>query len=349
MEPIEGGNLPMRMRLFLSCLVISGCQAQAPVDTTEAASIPRMGAGCEEWGCGSNAATIGVHQFHELRLDRAPNPQGLVVLGFYDKTHKEIGYDVDRDHLLGLTDNGPLAKSALEGSYFLIEDGNQIWVLEIKKYDTTGYWVETFNPTQVPLYYFQYHLQSDPDPDKKADLCPNATGEPEWKGFVGVAVIFRGDHYDGYKKTVEEIGFQDPRFNIGCMGTAVAKMQLLRHTLASSDDLHKTTPDQRQALLKMITADYCGGGTTYTFNGHPLHHDWAQNWHPIYSPQPEDAMEALWTSSGATCLDLARAIDVDPTIQDEILHECKIPRCNVVPVDWRKNDYLISTVPPPPM
>src|SRR6185436_5096972 len=80
------------------------------------------------------------------------------------------------------------------------------------------------------------------------------------------AVLVIGELYDPRSAEVE---LRIPRpgrwLNVACAGGALSKMRLmgLDPTRPSS------SPDERQATLKMITAKYCGT-TSYTENGVPL-------------------------------------------------------------------------------
>lgn len=89
------------------------------------------------------------------------------------------------------------------------------------------------------------------------------------------------------------------------------KLHLLRHTAASQDEQHTTTLGQRQAVLRMLTGDYCGIGYPFTVNGHPLRYTFAQPWEPRYPALFGDqvkvvAIDALWDPSGARCIGTPR-------------------------------------------
>ena len=110
--------------------------------------------------------------------------------------------------------------------------------------------------------------------------------------------LFRGESYDPGKKTVTRTNQSDGWFNIACAGAAPAKMHLLRHTTAGSDAKHKPTTAQRTAMLKMLTADYCGDGKAWTADGTPLDYTDARAWYATPAFQPgavhPDAVEAVW-------------------------------------------------------
>ncbi len=60
---------------------------------------------------------------------------------------------------------------------------------------------------------------------------------------------------------------------------------------------HPASLAQRQATLRMITADYRGDGHSYTQNGTPLH--WENAAGTVASPGELGVMEAVWSAGGA--------------------------------------------------
>jgi hypothetical protein len=67
-----------------------------------------------------------------------------------------------------------------------------------------------------------------------------------------------------------------------------------------------------QAALKMYSADYCGGGTPFTFPGEPLQWRDQNTSAPgmfYLSPHPTDTLEARWDENGALCIGDARLLN----------------------------------------
>jgi hypothetical protein len=287
--------------------------------------------------------------FHELSSDGTPNLQGLVFNSFDDKIGP-LTLNVDHDHLQGLRMMEGHVVEILEGDALI---GAQIsiyqalspptpapeWVLRISGYDYTVSWIEG-DSKLVPVYFFEYYSRAD-GPNKTSQLC-EPSDEPLSGNYKGMAVIYRGERYDAAKKTVTDLGSATPWFNIGCEKTAVAKMHLLRHTLAASEGIYAPTWDQRQAVLKMLTADFCGGGKSFTVNGHPLHYEWTQKWQPHIMPSSADSPEAIWTSGGAVCLSNAR----DPDLWPGVPPTCRLRPCDTPPTNWPSSGYILSTNPP---
>src|SRR5207302_89273 len=143
------------------------------------------------------------------------------------------------------------------------------------------------------------------------NVCQNPPSQTDFTGapnpdLLGMdafhAVVFEGDRIDAWQKTVATT-IEASWFNIGCAGSTLAKMQLTGHTHVGLQDGLATTMDQRQTMLKMLAADYCGNGTPYTVAGQPLH--WADEYNWMHA-MASDALEARWTSAGADCLNTPR-------------------------------------------
>jgi hypothetical protein len=121
----------------------------------------------------------------------------------------------------------------------------------------------------------------------------------------------------------------------------------MRHTRAGSYNevgviTYDTTVKQRQTLLKMLTADYCGTGHSFTHDGVSLIYNANQSWWHDDTRTPA-AQEALWDASGALCVD-----DPRDTTLDEIQATCGY-RPSPCPsfTDWRSHAYVMSEIPSP--
>src|SRR5262249_20924540 len=130
-------------------------------------------------------------------------------------------------------------------------------------------------------------------------------------------------------------GAGDTWFNVACAGGAPAKMHLLRHTFAgNADAAHATSEDQRQAVMRMLVADYCGNGVAHTQDGVPLLFSYDQDWQPIYRQKVAAGIqiEAIWSPTGAVCLNTPR----NGLNRTTIVNECKNgggPTLDVCPPD----------------
>ena len=268
---------------------------------------------CPEWGCGTNAASLYGNVFHELDASgKMRNGVHVELRGFRDGHDADLQLEVDGDRLLGRTTTGgvlegpELVGATLQLIQFDDDDGGNLvarYVLRIVSVAETDFWIDPGE--RFPVYQLMYRAEED-----QGHWLPLCRATDEVSGLREVALIFRGDRYDATTKTVTEMGPDDTWFNVACVGSATAKMHLLRHTAASSDETHKTSIDQRQAMLKMLTADYCGTGEAFTKDGYPLLVAFDQDWQLVgrrATPNAEPvAIEAIWTANGAVCLNSPR-------------------------------------------
>ena len=232
----------------------------------------------------------------------------------------------------------PAARPSPEGTGLVTPAAASMYDLDIADFGYTGFWTGSPTPV-VPVYTFTYKphdviLNSKP-------LCQPTT-EAGSVSFSGTALIFRGDRYDATHKTVSETGAGDTWFNIACAGTAVAKMHLLRHTFAGTDPgAPAATVGQRQAVLKMLTGDYCGTGAAFTETGHRLLYSYYQPgwdrtqpvpfqpWNALEAPPtppPARSLDAIWGPDGAVCVDEARLESTSPNQRVNIDFECELNR-----------------------
>jgi ADYC domain len=172
----------------------------------------------------------------------------------------------------------------------------------------TNYWATP--PEVVRTYTLTYTSEAQPEPQP---LCTTSVNE---------ALLFAGDRYDAERKTVTATGGATAGwFNIACAGTALAKLHLTRHTEASQTV--PTTAAERQAMLKMFTADVCGDGTSFTVQGQPLL--WADAKGLTAFASAPASLEAVWSDRGALCLDTPRR----PELEAAIAAHCpRPPRCS---------------------
>lgn len=146
------------------------------------------------------------------------------------------------------------------------------------------------------------------------ELCkPGLTDDTT---LSGTAVMFRGDSYDD--NTFAVSNSTDDSFNIACYGTVISKMHFLRHTSAAMGTAAFPVT-QRQAMLRMLTGDYCGNGHSFTSEGHPIRIGFG---HAAFQPRSEfqpdvglgsaRSLDAMWRTDGtrASCIGAPRLSDV---------------------------------------
>jgi ADYC domain len=261
--------------------------------------------------------------FHELSLTGAQNAAGFAVTGIRRGTtpyELEVsGSSVTAHPRSGIGDR--LTGPALVGLVIDLRDpAGKRYALRFAASGTTTFWAGS--STIVPTYELTYTNTTDGAP---RPLCT-----------VGVnqAILFEGDRYDAARKTVIATGAASRGWiNIACAGTALAKLFLIRHTEASQEV--RTTRAERQAMLKMFTADVCGDGTSFTVHGQPLF--WADAKGITRFPNAPRSLEAVWNEKGAVCLEEPRR----PELANEIQARCgPLPRCTPT-----THGHVVSAIP----
>jgi hypothetical protein len=188
--------------------------------------------------------------------------------------------------------------------------------------------------------------------DQTQDVCPAVDSDPEgsaeWDEAAQMpplhALVFEGDRIDTRSRTVDPQ--PDPRwFNVACGPDTLVKLRLTRSTLLTTKANWRLT----QATLKMLSADYCGTGTSFTMRGEPL------VWRSLSGMELRSSptsFEARWDETGARCLDTPRAFDTQlkdlaaafPDIERAIANECsRPPPCtNTDFATFDPGDFVIS-------
>jgi hypothetical protein len=262
----------------------------------------------------ANAGPPGARRsksFHELNLNGVPNAAGFAVTGIRRGTtlyELEVsGSSVTAHPRSGVGDR--LTGPALVGLVIDLRDpAGKRYALRFAASGTTTFWAGS--STIVPTYALTYTTTT-------TDRAPR----PLCTVGVNQAILFEGDRYDAARKTVIATGAASRGWiNIACAGTALAKLFLVRHTGASQEV--RTTRAERQAMLKMFTADVCGNGTSFTVHGQPLF--WADAKGITRFPDAPRSLEAVWNEKGAVCLEEPRR----PELANEIQARCgPLPRC----------------------
>lgn len=306
--------------LALSLATLAGCSELEPDDLDELDTL-RMSYDCPRWRCGYNTSELNGKSLQELHLGGHTSESGVRLVGFLPPAGLLLNWtlDVDGDELIargGLLGDGTLRGHALIGSVMLLTvDGVPVPVT-IVGYEEVDSWASGGEP--VAAYALIYPDLAQPLLTRS--ICKGTLLDP----LQASVVILAGERYDLDTKTV--IPDQPGWITLACAGSAAAKMALLGYGPHGSHDGGPATAAQRQATLKMITADYCGDGHSYTEDGTQL---WWENQAGTVTPDPSatlGASEAIWTDSGALCLDTPRVVD-----RNEVA--CALPTCDTFSLD----------------
>lgn len=328
---------------------LGACAVTEAEDTTVAAA---TGTRCDLWGCGANSASVGDGIiFDELDwTGREPNKSGTVITGAYDQYGTPVQLRVQRHELYAVALDGSREyhDNDLLNTIVKLKHPTASFELRIDGVDQQSLQFWSGVTEAVPSYLIHARITSD-DGFKELICKHDVVGEdPRWASAPHNAIAFQWDRYDAPSKTV----YADPSstwFNLACAGTAVAKMHLQRHTeagayLANGTRAYPTTIAERQALLKMFTADFCGKGKSYTVDGTPL-------WYLDQTGSMSNAFiwdssiatyEAVWTANGAACLDVPRLAPYD---RNSIDCAGMLPACTPM-MGWSTRGYIASGVPP---
>jgi hypothetical protein len=303
--------------------------------------------GCPRWACGSNTPLVNDTPVGELNRNGAAGDGGFRILSFQNALGVPLELDIEHGELVGTDLLGIEYRGAdLIGGRFILENLAELSLhaIIIADFGHVNSWTQPI--AQVPAYHLlSVTLDLNLSPIGSTEQVCGA-GLPAGGGSLlamHYAVIIDGERYDAEAKTVSATGASaDGWFNIACNGSALAKMKLLGNDpeYTNTATTAQTTPAQRQATLKMITADYCGSGVSFTTIGEPLRwYNRSGSATPDPSLPPALSSEAIWTESGALCLDVPRRQDDEPDIAAAIAAECgaPLPSCAGYLNDWQQH------------
>ncbi|HVV86043.1 MAG TPA: ADYC domain-containing protein [Kofleriaceae bacterium] len=336
--------------LLIPALALAACADPATTGGGELAFQGGGGqGGCPEWGCTGNSPVIGPYELHELDLDGSPNTQGVSIGAISLNGVPVRVVFKGGDQIYAVDDNQNVySGTQLDHLTFFLRTPTTRYDLVVtqvtpKATSNTRFWVGKAD--QIETYELQF--ADEAHPNELRPVCknppPSEGGGENWPASFE-SILFQGDRYDGTKKVVIAASYEESRnwFNIACAGSVIAKLHLNRHTTAGSDDDHRTHPEERQALLKMYTGDFCGEGYAFTQAGTPLHWQNAFGWRKLDGT--EVGFESWWDSHGALCLTSHR---LGSAYYDAVAAACGLPACegNPFPKEWLDGAYLETAVP----
>lgn len=355
----------------LVMMVTAGCAASEPPTAATAAEI----GSCDAFMCGTNSPQIAEFGFWDLHLPPSldvaglPNKVGMQVLGFIQGTPatvylpRVIG---GRLRPIDPATSNVLIGNALVDGWFLLRNGQRLFKVKVSEFSLVDSWAKRSDGKHVVLESYKLdwtelvnghwgdfrNVCKNPPSREATDDILTMTGQNIYR-----TLLFEGDRIDADHKWVT--GVDTSWFNLGCAGSALAKMALTGHTEAAHvAHQFDTSRDERQTMLKLLTADYCGGGKSFTVAGQPL------NWRDdrgtmkllaqLMTPPQPLVREARWTPSGAACLDAPR-IDAHWTaageaefgsdVYDQVMALCPRPACSGNTLETEGYHLLSATIP----
>lgn len=309
---------------LISCAILTiGCDSETLPDDEVSARGFQFGGGCSGWDCGYNAAEVNGRSLSELNLDGATTSSGVRYMGLLSPLGLS-GWtlSVDGGELVA-TKNGEERRGAQLVGFKLLVRMPVLGLLPltipvtIAEYQDVDAWTAT--PTTMAAYKLVYADLEDPL--NLINVCHDDLLDPA----LSVVTVLYGERYDEASKSV--IPDQAGWLNFACAGSALAKLKMMNYGPQADFDGAgaSATPAQRQATLKMITADYCGTGQSFTANGTPLIWENASGTvlpSPLWTP---GETEAVWGEDGALCLDTPRL--------GEAALPCTLPSCDTFSVE----------------
>lgn len=339
------------------CLALAACAAN---DATTGGVRQYGPSKCPCYACPCRSdAFIAVYRADILYSDGKANPYGLRIVRAEAPSENPpklraaaggvpVLLDVNGDRLTASELAWPfrtLEGQALQGvSIWVASASDETFRLTIDRVslDDLHFWEG--DPDPVEGYEISYRRVVPKDPNGTVEYLCSGDGtatDPKWGGVPHAAILFDGDYIDDGKAVVRPA--PPAMFNVGCPGSARASLHLSRHTAASDrTGAFPTTVDQRQTMWKMLRADYCGSGRSFTTDNYPVLWQDSTGWpQPPLDLDPKHgqitSIEAIWGPNGAVCVDTPRQVTRDKLT-------CQRPMCHDID-SWPSQGHVISANP----
>lgn len=309
---------------------------------------------CPSWMCGTNSPVIATYAFHELNVRGLANAEGFAITKFR-KGATPYQVAVVGGQLVGTSPGGAtISGQQLIGAQLVVSRGLTNYVIKVEALAAVPYYAKRPGSPVPSLEAYRLLVSStSPGTDTPYGDWRNLCARPLVRADLNLpgdmAVVFEGDRIDPDRKRV--YGYDTSWFNIGCAGHTLAKMYLTGHVAAAANDGYVTTRDERQTILKMFSADYCGTGKPFTVAGVKL--SWADDHQWMSHALGAIDLEARWTPYGAQCLNVPRLV-ANPTVAGDaafpggvgaaIAAECGLPACPN-PDPYQITTHLVSANP----
>lgn len=272
---------------------------------------------CPPYMCGTNSPQIAEFGFWDLNLPPAlgvpgvANNVGLQLVGFVQGGQLYLPR-VTAGRLTATSAGGvTLAGAALINGWFYLRNGSRIFQIRITDVSSVASWAipSSGGTPMLEDYKLDWAEFANGAWGRFRDMCNNPPDREssDLLTMTGLnlyrTLLFEGDRIDALHK--RDTAVDTTWFNLGCAGSALAKMALTGHTEASRvAGTFNTTLAERQTMLKMLAADYCGDGTAFTVAGQPL--NWSDDRGTMKLSAAPLVLESRWNANGAVCLDKPR-------------------------------------------
>jgi hypothetical protein len=346
----------------LAALALAACVAERDDAPSLSAAEQHFEEECPNFACGQNGPSLSGHEFHELSEQHVPNFEGF-TLGLLTKNNLTYELRVSGWEMRAYSASGTLTGAALKNAFFTITGNGRSYRVWVADYSTMPIYAGPLKGTLIPQYTLKWiETTRGAPPMHYVNLCSNpptgAYREETLFQHAETTLVFKGNRYNAKQKLVEPN--DGTWFNFGCAGNALSKLLLTGHSPISGS----TSALQQQTVLKMLVADYCGDGQTFTVGGEPLY--WkTTNGYVNFLKTPE-SLEGRWGPSGPLCIDNYRllsssnplaqqffpdAADGTPGVLAAIAQHCpaKMPQpCNAAPGNYDFAGGLAVSANPAP-
>lgn len=288
---------------------------------------------CEPPLCGFNSPRINDAPFPELHLGGLANDAGVSLVGLRSPTSTEI-YELKieaHQALAAYSGTMRVAHGAgLVGWQLVLDDNGTEVSGTIRAFSrATASWA-TGNDS---LTTYAISFPSPVTVGLDLNVCPTYVNDPN----TPVLTVIPGQTYDREAKLVGLIDSSWATF--ACADEAAYKAKRLGYAevLGFDGTALPATRAQQDATLKMITADYCGKGKSFTEPNTPVYWENTALTVPMGPPANErDTIEAIWTDYGALCLDNPRI----PGMLAKIQADCELPSCDTIDLEEVSHEWI---------
>lgn len=284
-------------------------------------------------GCNMNSPHINGYKFPELHLGGAPNSDGVSLIGLRNPALPGVTYRLStniREALVAVDGNDEVVRGEgeLVGWQLVLMKNNVEKIGTIEAYDAT---IPGWDDLHRPMSVYAISFDDPSAPAGSQNVCPTWNNLP----FRETLTIIRGQTYNREQKRVDLI---DPDWlTFACADQAAYKAKALGYQQSRifEGTFDPATREQQDATLKMITADYCGIGHSFTEHGVQL--NW-ENAAQTVTTSNTATIEAMWDADGAICLnDTPRLVE-----RHEVKAVCgdPPPTCDMIDPD----DYDVEWI-----
>jgi hypothetical protein len=302
----------------LTCLVaIAGCGLDA-VEIETSMTEQAVQDICDSDGvCPTNSPVVKTFPFIDLYVlpNQQANAQGFVISRF-EINGVSHGFRVQNGRISGQLGNTIVTGNGLNGAELYLRRAGTEYVLRIKSVVPIRMWAK-LTPASLPLQVEAYelewaHVLGGNPISQWLNVCRAAMlkyGSPDLvygSSLVQnyVTFVIEGERIDPKAKAIT--GWNTNWINLGCAGHTLMKMYLTGHVGIAASMGYFTTMDERQTMMKMFAADYCGRGHPFTVPGVPLQWQDHRGW--LSYTGTVATIEARWTPNGAACLNVPRVM-----------------------------------------